>query len=90
MHLAEGDVGLGEEPDARLNSGNLYQLFAYVVNRERTHPEGPTHEGMLLYATVGGETRVDFTTHDLRFQARSVDLGRPWREIHEAMLGVLN
>ncbi len=84
------DGGLGDESHAKLDSGNLYQLFAYVVNRERTHPNGPTHEGMLLYPTVGAETRVDFTTHDLRFQAKSVDLSRPWREIHKAMLGVLN
>jgi len=84
------DGGLGDEPSAKLHSSNLYQLFAYVVNRERTHPEGPTHEGLLLYPTVGMQTRVDFTTHDLRFQARSVDLGRPWAEIHDAMLGVLN
>ena len=83
------DGGLGDDPGAKLNSSNLYQLFAYVVNRERTHPEGPTHEGLLLYPTVGRQTRVDFTTHDLRFQARSVDLGRPWAEIHEAMLEML-
>lgn len=83
------DGGLGDEPDAKLNSGNLYQLFAYVVNREHTHPVGPRHEGILLYPTVGQETRVEFTTHGHRFQARSVDLGRPWREIHQAMLGVL-
>jgi len=38
------DGGLGDEPDAKLNSGNLYQLFAYVVNRQRTHPDGPPHE----------------------------------------------
>ena len=64
-------------------------LFAYVMNRERSHPDGPTHEGILLYPTVGDETRVDFETHGHRFQARSVDLGRPWREVHEAMLSVL-
>ena len=82
--------GLADETDGKLDPGNLYQLFAYVVNRERAHPEGPTHEGMLLYPTVGVETRVDFTTHGHQFQARSVDLGRPWREIHDAMLRVLD
>ncbi len=83
------DGGLGDDVHSKLNSGNLYQLFAYVMNRGRTHPDGPPHEGMLLYATVGEETRVEFTAHALRFQARSVDLGKPWREIHKAMLDVL-
>ena len=82
--------GLGDETGAKLDAGNLYQMFAYVVNRERMRPEGPTHEGMLLYPTVGVKTRVDFTTHGLRLQARSVDLGRPWREIHDAMLDMLD
>ena len=81
--------GLGSEENAKLHAGNLYQLFAYVMNRERSQPEGPLHEGILLYPTVGEEVRVDFSTHGHRFQARSVDLGRPWREIYEAMLGVL-
>ena len=82
--------GIGEEPDAKLDAGNLYQLFAYVVNRERTCPEGPTHEGILLYPTVGEETQVDFSAHGHRFQARSVDLGMPWRRIHNGMLDVLD
>ncbi len=82
--------GLADETDGKLDPGNLYQLFAYVVNRDRAHPQGPTHEGMLLYPTVGVETRVDFTTNGHRFQARSVDLGRSWREIHDAMLDVLD
>jgi 5-methylcytosine-specific restriction enzyme subunit McrC len=81
--------GLRDEEDAKLDAGNLYQLFAYVMNRERSHPEGPAHEGILLYPTVGQETRVEFVTHKRRFQARSVDLGRPWPEIHRAMLEVL-
>jgi len=59
------------------------------VNRERTHPDGPQHEGILLYPTVGDQTRVDFTTHGLRFQARSVDLSQRWPNIHDDMLSVL-
>lgn len=82
--------GLRDEPDARLDSGNLYQLFAYVMNRQKSHAEGAQHEGILLYPTVGRETRVEFATHGHRFQARSVDLGRPWQEIHAAMLEIVS
>lgn len=81
--------GLGGEDGAKLNSSNLYQLFAYVVNREANEPEGPRHEGILLYPTVGEETRVEFLSHGHRFQARSVDLARPWRALHEQLLGTL-
>ena len=81
--------GLRDEQDAKLDAGNLYQLFAYVLNRQRSHPDGPPHEGILLYPTVGRETRVEFVTHDHRFQARSVDLKRPWQEIHRAMVEIV-
>lgn len=81
--------GLGDEDAAKLRAGHLYQMFAYVMNRERAKPDGPQHEGILLYPTVGRETRVEFRTHGHRFQARSVDLGRPWREVHAGMVGVL-
>ncbi len=83
------DGGLGDEDAAKLRAGHLYQMFAYVMNRERAQPDGPQHEGILLYPTVGRETRVEFRTHGHRFQARSVDLGRPWREVHAGMVGVL-
>jgi 5-methylcytosine-specific restriction enzyme subunit McrC len=83
------DGGLGHEDNSKLHSGDLYQLFAYVINRQRKHSEGVPHEGILLYPTVGDETRVEFMTHGHRFQARSIDLSMPWQEIHGAMLGVL-
>ena len=85
-----GDGGLGDETNARLHSGHLYQLFAYVVNREMSNEGGPVHEGILLYPTVGDETRIDFLTHGRRFQARSVDLGSDWESIHSTMLQVID
>ena len=56
------------------------------MNRERTEGEGPRHEGILLYPTVGEETRVGFETHGYRFQARSIDLTKSSTEIHRCML----
>ena len=81
---------LGDETNARLHSGHLYQLFAYVVNREMSNEGGPVHEGILLYPTVGDETRIDFLTHGRRFQARSVDLGSDGESIHSTMLQVID
>ena len=33
----------------KLHSANLYQLLAYLRNRQATRPDGPVHEGILLY-----------------------------------------
>ena len=53
------------------------------------HPEGPRHEGILLYAAVGETLRVDVRLQDFRVQVRTVDLSRPWEGIHRELLSVL-
>ena len=71
----------------KLHSGNLYQLLAYLRNRQATRPDGAPHEGILLYPQVGDEAlRADIRLEGFRIQARTVDLGRDWWLIHEEML----
>ena len=63
--LARGrGVGTG-----KLLSGNLYQLLAYLRNREATRPAGPKHEGILLYPKVGEALRADIRLEGFRIQA---------------------
>ena len=71
----------------KLHSGNLYQLLAYLRNRQATRSDGPKHEGILLYPQVGDEPlRADVQLEGFRIQARTVNLDRDWRLIHEEML----
>ena len=74
---------------SRLRSGHLYQIMAYLNNREARRPEGPRHEGILLYASVGRRLRAELHLQGFRVQARTVDLSRPWHEVREEMLRVL-
>ena len=74
----------------KLHSPNLYQLLAYLRNRQATRPEGAKHDGILLYPQVGDEPlRADIRLEGFRIQARTVDLNRDWRLIHEEMLGTI-
>jgi len=73
----------------RLPSTNLYQMMAYLSNREAANPDGPRHEGILLYASTGEDLRIDLTLQGYRVQARTLDLSRPWPEIRGELLGVL-
>ena len=73
----------------KLHSGNLYQLLAYLRNRQATRPAGPKHEGILLYPQVGGPLRADIRLEGFRIQARTVDLNRDWRAIHGEMLATI-
>ncbi len=71
----------------KLHSANLYQLLAYVRNRQATLPDGPKHEGILLYPQVGDERlRAKIRLEGFRIQARTVNLDQDWRLIHEEML----
>lgn len=77
-------------PGGKLNSGHLYQLLAYLRNRQAHRPVGPQHEGILLYAQSGERVRADIRLEGFTIQARTVDLNRDWREIHREMLAILD
>ena len=69
----------------KLRSNNLYQLLAYLRNREAIRPDGPRHEGILLYPQVGEPLRADIQLEGFRIQARTVNLNQDWGKIHEEM-----
>jgi 5-methylcytosine-specific restriction enzyme subunit McrC len=72
----------------RLSSSNLYQIFTYLRQRSGT-PGWETAEGILLYPQTAEPFCADFTTHGHRIRALTLDLTRPWREIHRALLAVV-
>ncbi len=73
----------------KLHSGNLYQLLAYLRNRQATNPGRPMHEGILLYPEVGQPLRADIRLEGFRIQARTVNLDGDWRQIHGEMLATI-
>ena len=74
-----------------LRSEHLYQLLAYLRNREATTPDGPKHEGILLYPVVNESFEADVVLEGFSIKARSVDLGQDdWRGIHRDLLAMIN
>lgn len=74
----------------KIRSNNLYQLLAYLRNREMTEPDGPRHEGILLYPVVDGPVRTSVRLEGFRVLVRGIDLTQHWDLIHRDMLGVLD
>lgn len=74
---------------SKLHSRNLYQLLAYLGNREATEAKGPRHDGILLYPTVQEHLDVEVRLQGFRIRARTIDLAQPWQEIHGAMLAAV-
>lgn len=83
------DALAGRYGSSKLKSGNLYQLLAYLRNREATKRDGPKHEGVLLYPQVDEPLAVDVRLEGFRIQACTIDLGQPWQRIHDDLLHVL-
>ena len=82
-----GRGGLG---NGKLRSPNLYQLLAYLRDREATRPPGPRHEGLLLCPQVDEPLRADIRLEGFRIQARTVDLNQDWRDTHSEMLETID
>ena len=80
---------LGGRFGGKLHSANLYQLLAYLRNREATAVPGSKHEGMLLYPTVGETVAVDIRLEGFSIRARSIDLSQDWRNIRDDMLALI-
>jgi 5-methylcytosine-specific restriction enzyme subunit McrC len=74
----------------RLQSAHLYQLFAYLKNMERRPQPDRRAEGILLYPTVSEEVRFAAVIQGHKVQARTIDLAKPWKEIHDGLLSILH
>jgi 5-methylcytosine-specific restriction enzyme subunit McrC len=74
----------------RLRSAHLYQLFAYLKNLERRSQPDSRAEGILLYPTVQEEVRFSAVIQGHKISARTIDLTKPWREIHCGLLSMLD
>lgn len=74
---------------AKLPAANLYQIFTYV--RQRSYEPGwEQAEGVLLYPRVSRDFHADFVTEGHRIRALTVDLSRPWPDIHTALLAIVS
>jgi len=71
----------------RLHSSHLYQLVSYLRNKA-VDPGWAAVEGILLYPAVEHQLDYQFVLNSHRVRVVSVDLDRPWREIHDALLGI--
>ncbi len=81
---------LGGKMGDKLHSANLYQMLAYLRNREATESNGARHEGLLLYPTTEEHVSIDVQLEGHLIRARTIDLAEDWRSIHESMLRMVS
>ena len=77
-----------------VHSGNLYQIFAYVKNKQAALEragDGTEVSGMLLYAATDEDVQPDATYRmsGNRISATTLDLDRPFEEIRAQLDGIV-
>jgi 5-methylcytosine-specific restriction enzyme subunit McrC len=70
-----------------LHSSNLYQLVSYLVNAQ---DDGQLVRGILLYPTVDRPLKLNYSILGIPVRVQTIDLARPWQEIHEEILNLPN
>ena len=75
-----------------VHSGNLYQIFTYVKNREYAFgDEAHSVSGLLLYARTDEAMQPDnntYSMHGSRISVSTLDLNRPFEEIRGRLDGI--
>jgi 5-methylcytosine-specific restriction enzyme subunit McrC len=74
----------------KVSSSNFYQMYAYM--RHYPNPEGKPITGILLYPRTDRDLDVSAVSTEnrrdrIRFQ--TLDLSRPWPEIHAELVGLV-
>ncbi|MGJ8639815.1 MAG: 5-methylcytosine restriction system specificity protein McrC [Opitutaceae bacterium] len=73
----------------RFKTANLYQLYAYIMNRQLKEPELKI-SGMLLYPEADESFCHRFELQGHQICIASVNLNQPWQEIHKELLALVS
>ncbi|MCB9665796.1 MAG: hypothetical protein H6732_16930 [Alphaproteobacteria bacterium] len=74
---------------ARFHSANLYQMYAYLRTQEDRGERWRQARGVLLYPTVDDEIDARMVVQGYEIRVVTVDLGRPWREVEDRLMGIV-
>ena len=73
----------------KLHSNNLYQLLAYLRNRQAKLSDGAKHEGILLYPSVGEDFNEWAMIQGHRIRFATVDLAADSAAIRQRLLQIV-
>ena len=72
-----------------ISSGNLYQLFSYLLNQEDGTELSRTCEGILLYPSVDDDFEHKFQYQNHKIKIRSINLNQDWQMIKTDLLKIV-
>ena len=69
----------------RIKSGNLYQLFSYLLNQEDSSQKTKKTTGILIYPTIEKDYNLDFKYQEHKVQIRTLNLNTNWINISKRL-----
>jgi 5-methylcytosine-specific restriction enzyme subunit McrC len=82
--------GVSHVSDRRkIHSSNLYQLFSYLKNLERSEGTDAKAEGILLYPQVDEAASLRYEVQGHTMRICTIDLNQPWLGIEASLLGLI-
>lgn len=73
----------------KLNSNNLYQIFAYLKNIEAKGGQNTKADGILLYPMVDQQMDYDYLIQGHKVMIRTVDLNQEWKSIYKRLIDIV-
>ena len=73
----------------KIHSSNLYQLFSYLKNLERSGGADAKAEGILLYPQVDEAASLRYEVQGHTMRICTIDLNQPWLGIEASLLGLI-
>jgi len=73
----------------KIHSGNLYQIFSYLINQRGGDEKTRKTRGILLYPTIDEEYDLHYMFEEHPIQIKTVNLNQHWRGIEKRLVGVV-
>lgn len=74
----------------RINSGNLYQLFSYLLNQQSDNLKSQNAVGILLYPTIEKDYDIEYQYEHHKILIKTLNLNTNWRNISIRLKEIIN
>lgn len=80
---------VGRFEQKKVQTSNLYQMYAYLKNVEAKDVVSQTCEGILLYPSVDYELDLNYVIDNHHLSIKTINLNQNWQQIHQDLLTII-
>jgi 5-methylcytosine-specific restriction enzyme subunit McrC len=73
----------------KINSGNLFQLFSYLVSQQSKNVQSQYATGLLIYPTIAVEYDLAYKFENHHIFIKTINLNQNWKFIYQRLLEII-